>query len=225
MAEELMGDYVAGVPHYEPKDLRRWLVLVVTWMTILAGMAVILRYVSRRIRKQKLWWDDYMIAFSMVWNWVVVGIGFAMFIEGVGYHADTLPDKAIYNISKWLLVTEIIYVWNLCWTKLSLLFMYYRIFHFPFFKMQVMAVGCFVVTWAITISFLFTFICVPVEKLWRPELEGRCVSELGVWLANASSTIFSDIMILLLPIPQIWKLQLKKIEKVGLTMVFSLGFL
>ena len=225
MAEELMGEYVAGVPHYEPEALRRWLVLVVAWMTILAGMAVILRYVSRRIRKQKLWWDDYMIAFSMVWNWVVVGIGFAMFIEGVGYHADSLSDEAIYNISKWLLVTEIIYVWNLCWTKLSLLFMYYRIFRFPFFKIQVMAVGCFVVTWAITISFLFTFICVPVEKLWKPELDGRCVSELGVWLANASSTIVSDITILLLPIPQIWKLQLKKIEKVGLTMVFGLGFL
>lgn len=155
----------------------------------------------------------------------MVGIGFAMFIEGVGYHADTIGEKAVANISKWLLVTEIIYVWNLAWTKLSLLCMYYRIFRFPFFKKQVICVGAYVVIWAVCVSFLFTFICVPVEKLWHPDIEGRCVSELGVWLANASSTIFSDVIILLLPIPQVWRLQLKTFEKVGLTLVFGLGFL
>lgn len=103
--------------------------------------------------------------------------------------------------------------------------MYYRIFHTPFFKKMVIAVGTYVICWAITITFLFTFICVPVQKLWRPEIPGHCVSELGVWLANASSTIFSDIMILLLPIPQVWKLNLRTPEKVGLTVVFGLGFL
>ncbi len=160
-----------------------------------------------------------------MWNWVVLGIGFAMYIEGVGYHVDSLSQHAVHNISKWLLITEIIYIWNLCWTKLSLLMMYYRIFHLPGFKKQVIAVGAFVVCWAITISFLFTFICKPVEKLWIPELEGKCLNEVGVWLANASSTIFSDIVILLLPIPQIWRLHLKKSEKIGLTVVFGLGFL
>ena len=148
-----------------------------------------------------------------------------MFIEGVGNHVDQISDEATMNISKWLLITEIIYVWNLCWTKLSLLFMYYRIFHFSQFKKLVIGAGCFVIAWAITVSFLFIFICVPVEKLWRPEVPGHCVSELGVWLANAGSTMFSDILILLLPIPQIWRLHLKKYEKVGLTVVFGLGFL
>ncbi|KAG8410067.1 hypothetical protein J3459_007766 [Metarhizium acridum] len=148
-----------------------------------------------------------------------------MFIEGVGYHADEVGERAVANISRWLLITEIIYVWNLCWTKLGLLCMYYRIFRFPLFKGQVAGVGAFVVLWAVCVSFLFTFICVPVEKLWRPAIEGRCVSELGVWLANASSTIFSDVVILLLPIPQVWRLQLKTLEKVGLTLVFGLGFL
>ncbi|KAM3432877.1 hypothetical protein NHJ13734_006690 [Beauveria thailandica] len=162
--------------------------------------------------------------FSMMWNWVVLGIGFAMYIEGVGYHVNSLSKHAVHNISKWLLITEVIYIWNLCWTKLSLLMMYYRIFRLPGFKKQVIAVGTFVVCWAISSSFLFTFICKPVEKLWIPELPGTCINEVGVWLANASSTIFSDIVILILPIPQIWRLHLKRSEKTGLTMVFGLGF-
>lgn len=124
-----------------------------------------------------------------------------MYIDGVGYHAIDLPIKAVEDISMWLLVTEIIYVWNLCWTKISLLLLYYCVFRFPFFKKRVVIACTYVITWAVSISFLFTFICVPVQKLWRPELPGYCVSELGVWLANASSTIFSDIAILLLPIP------------------------
>ncbi|KAM3453642.1 hypothetical protein MY3296_003673 [Beauveria thailandica] len=151
--------------------------------------------------------------------------GFAMYIEGVGYHVNSLSKHAVHNISKWLLITEVIYIWNLCWTKLSLLMMYYRIFRLPGFKKQVIAVGTFVVCWAISSSFLFTFICKPVEKLWIPELPGTCINEVGVWLANASSTIFSDIVILILPIPQIWRLHLKRSEKTGLTMVFGLGFL
>ncbi|KID75583.1 uncharacterized protein G6M90_00g046370 [Metarhizium brunneum] len=221
---ELEGSHVPGVPQYEPREQRKWLVLVVAWMTTLAALAVMARLWCRRIRNQPFWWDDYLIMFSTIWNWAVVGVGFAMFIEGVGYHADEVGERAVANISMWLLVTEIIYVWNLCWTKLGLLCMYYRIFRFPLFKRQVVAVGGFVVLWAVCVSFLFTFICVPVEKLWRPAVEGRCVSELGVWLANASSTIFSDVVILLLPIPQVWRLQLKTLEKVGLTLVFGLGF-
>lgn len=148
-----------------------------------------------------------------------------MFIEGTGYHEWQLAPTATINISRWLLVTEIVYIWNLCWTKLSLLFMYYRIFHFRFFKIRAIIIGSFVIIWAITISFLFTFICVPVEKLWKPNTPGRCVSVLGVWLANSSATIFSDIAILCLPMPQVWKLQLRTVEKVGLMLVFSLGFL
>ena len=103
--------------------------------------------------------------------------------------------------------------------------MYYRIFHIQGFKKRAIFVGCFVILWAVTVSFLFTFICVPVEKLWKPEIEGHCIDTLGVWLANASSTILTDTIILLLSIPHVWVLQLKTIEKIGLTIVFSLGFL
>ena len=160
-----------------------------------------------------------------VWNWVVVAIALAMYALGAGYHSDTVGPENVANISRLLLVAEIIYIWHMCWTKLSVLVMYYRIFRIPHFKKLVIAVGTFVIIWAVTATFLFTFICVPPQKLWYPDMPGHCVSEMGVWVANASSTIFSDIAILTLPIPQVWKLHTKRAEKIGLTMVFGLGFL
>lgn len=55
-----------GLPGYNPENLQPWTVQVVTAMTILAVGCVALRIVSRRLRKQKLEWDDRMIIFSVV---------------------------------------------------------------------------------------------------------------------------------------------------------------
>jgi hypothetical protein len=55
-----------GLPGYDPDNIQPWLVQVVTAMTILVVVSVALRLVSRRIMGQKLWWDDWMILFSMV---------------------------------------------------------------------------------------------------------------------------------------------------------------
>lgn len=143
----------------------------------------------------------------------------------MGIHADLVDVEDIVMMAKWLVVAEVLYAWNLGWTKLSLLLMYYRIFRVPYFKRMAWGVGAFVMAWVVCITFLFIFICVPVEKLWYPHLPGRCINQVGTWIANAASTIFTDLVILLMPIPPIWKLQLKQIEKIGLTFAFSLGFL
>lgn len=145
--------------------------------------------------------------------------------EGMGLHADTIPVENVVMIAKLLVVAEILYVFNLVWTKISFLLMYYRIFHIPFFKKWAYIVGGFVIIWVITITFVFIFICVPVQKLWYPEIPGRCVNQVGTWIANAASTILTDLAILILPIGQVWRLQLGKREKIALTFAFGLGFL
>lgn len=63
---ELDGIYVSGVPHYSPDGMRKWIILCVSWMSVLSITAVSLRFYSRHLKRQKLWWDDYLIAFSMV---------------------------------------------------------------------------------------------------------------------------------------------------------------
>ncbi|CEI68396.1 unnamed protein product [Fusarium venenatum] len=227
-----------GLPGFDRNNIQPWTVEVVVSMTILALASCGLRLYSRHLKAQKLWWDDYVILFSMVrythalkiksnnleaWNLVVVGFIFAMHSCGMGLHADKVPMDQIVMMAKWLVVAEVLYAWNLGWTKLSLLLMYYRIFRVPYFKKMAWIVGTFVFAWVITITFLFIFICVPVAKLWYPDLPGHCINQVGTWIANAASTIFTDIVILCLPIPPIWKLQLGRSEKLGLTAAFAIG--
>lgn len=156
---------------------------------------------------------------------MVVGFIFAMYSSGMGIHADKVPMDDIVQMAKFLVVAEVLYVYNLVWTKLSILLMYYRIFHFGYFKKWAYGIGAFIIAWVITITFLFIFICVPVQKLWYSELPGHCINQVGTWIANAASTIISDLVILLLPLPQVWSLQLRVTEKIAVTLAFSLGFL
>jgi len=143
----------------------------------------------------------------------------------MGIHADLLDPADIVMMAKWLVVAEILYAFNLGWTKISLLMMYYRIFHIPYFKKMAWAVGTFVMVWVVTITFLFIFICVPVAKVWYPDLPGKCINQVATWIANAASTIFTDLIILLMPLPPLWGLKLGKREKIGLTAAFGLGSL
>ncbi|KAK4148365.1 putative integral membrane protein [Chaetomidium leptoderma] len=221
MAESVLP----GIPGYDADNLQPWTVAVVASMTVLATVAVALRLLSRHLKAQKLWWDDYMIIFSQLWNFVTVVFIFMMHKYGMGIHADKLQMSDIVLMAKFLLVAEILYVYNLVWSKISILLMYYRIFRFPYFKKMAYGIGAFIIAWVITITFLFVFICVPVAKVWDPELPGHCIDQVGTWVANAASTILSDLGILILPIPQVWKLQLRRPEKIGVTVAFCLGFL
>jgi len=165
------------------------------------------------------------LTLTQIWNLLVVGFIFAMYSAGMGIHADKVPLDDIVLMAKFLVVAEILYVFNLVWTKLGILLMYYRIFRFPYFKKIAYVIGAFIIAWVITITFLFIFICVPVEKLWHPDLPGHCIDQVSTWIANATSTILSDVTILILPIPQVWKLHLQRLEKLGAILAFGLGFL
>jgi nicotinamide riboside transporter PnuC len=49
-------------------NLKPWMIATVSSVTVLAFVAVCLRLLSRYERKQQLWWDDWMIIWSMVCN-------------------------------------------------------------------------------------------------------------------------------------------------------------
>ena len=129
---------------YDAENIQPWTIAVVVSMTVLALLAVGLRLLSRFAARQRLWWDDWMILFSMAWNLAVVGFVLAMYASGMGLHATAVSTSSIVLMAKFLLVAEILYAWNLCWTKLSVLLMYFRIFRFSYFRTAGITIGTFV---------------------------------------------------------------------------------
>lgn len=62
------------------------------------------------------------------------------------------------------------------------------------------------------------FGCAPIVKYF-----GHCVISIEVGLAYGSLNFICDLFIIVLPLPMIWRLQLSRKEKLGVTLIFMSG--
>lgn len=112
-------------------------------------------------------------------------------------------------------VTWAIAIWAL---KISLLLFYKRIFIHKSVRMAAYALMVITTLFCIG-NLLFSFLnC-------RPLTASVCGNQHAGWLSTGSINLVTDVAILSLPIPSVWHLQLPRVTKVALTMVFGIGFL
>lgn len=111
-------------------------------------------------------------------------------------------------------------------TKISILLLYLRIFIQKWLR-----IGCYVLLALVTtyglISVFYSsvFQCTPVSKAYHKSIPGHCIDVRKTWQANAGFNIASDLMILVLPMPAIYSLQMTIKHKLGLIFLFGLGSL
>lgn len=65
--------------------------------------------------------------------------------------------------------------------------------------------------------------CRPIRAFWDRDIEHVCISNHVAWLSYALINIITDFIILLLPVQQVLRLQLKIRDKVAVIMIFLLG--
>ena len=66
--------------------------------------------------------------------------------------------------------------------------------------------------------------CVPVQAAWNPEVHGKCISIYELYIGQAIPNVVTDVVILLLPLQPLWKLRIRKFQRVLLIGVFVLGY-
>ena len=112
--------------------------------------------------------------------------------------------------------------------KLSVLLLYRRIFIGPYFKIYSAIMIALVALWCTSFFFATAFQCGTNIAYWwtsTATIHEYCVDTARAELALAISDIITDIMILAIPLPMIWKLHLTPGQKVGLYFIFLLGLL
>ena len=68
--------------------------------------------------------------------------------------------------------------------------------------------------------------CLPVYSIWdRYIADRKCMDETAVAYSSAALSILEDIAILLLPITQVWQLNVDRRRQLGLIAIFSIGSL
>lgn len=110
-------------------------------------------------------------------------------------------------------------------TRSSILFFYRRIFISKRFTIMVWVVLSMVIGYFISCSIAAVFGCEPVSWFWNRDQPGHCMDEIMFFKVNGILNLILDLIVLLLPIPMLWRLQMYTKKKIALSLIFSLGLL
>ena len=149
-----------------------------------------------------------------------------MIALGFGRHESSIPIG--YELEQLRVLFGLYIFYNLCITlpKISVLLFYARalgtrvkLFKYALWFTHFLVIGCF-----IAMGFFTIFLCNPVEKQWQPSIPGRCHSITDLWLSSTISSVVIDLILLLLPLPMLWRLQMKRPKRILIMAVFAFGY-
>ncbi|CAF9905470.1 MAG: hypothetical protein ALECFALPRED_000631 [Alectoria fallacina] len=107
--------------------------------------------------------------------------------------------------------------------KISTLLLFARIFPGQKFQRMLWAVGLFISTYSSIMVIAMIFQCRPLNRVWDPTVKAECIEINKVWIVMGSLNVVTDFLLLCLPLPQIWKLQMRRETKLQLISIFSIG--
>lgn len=215
---------------------------------MISWVAVGLRLHTRLRVVREPWWDDLFVLLAAMMNLVSViaflsgkipyivrtGLHSANNISGVKYG---LGHHLIYVINhlptmmKYLYVTNAAYHTTTALIKISLLTQYLRLFRAGTLRYVTMVLLFTVAGWGLAFMFLAWFPCLPVSGFWNRTAESKCygfgyrsVDEAKMTLLLfASTNMFFDIVIFLIPLTEFFRPGLRKKQIVAMAGLFTMG--
>ena len=107
-------------------------------------------------------------------------------------------------------------------TKFSILLFYSRIFKERGFKILLWATTGLVTVWFLAIETTVIAECQPIHALWDFS-PGHCINLASFFQGSGIPNVILNTIILILPLPMIWTLQIERSQKIALSSVFLLG--
>ncbi|KAF2497887.1 hypothetical protein BU16DRAFT_559613 [Lophium mytilinum] len=205
-------------------------VAVAVTFAAIATISVTLRLFARRKKRLQLEWDDYSIFLALVCFLGLVGCDIVGVVHGgVGLHVTEVVGKygrqPLTIFAKDLIAVQILWATSLMFTKTSILFFYTRIFTVPAFRLAARIIGVVVVLWALSVIICGFLLCRPFAFNWDQTIpNGHCGNQILSYELTGAFNICTDVIVLALPLPLIWNLQMKRANKIGLLGVFTVGF-
>ena len=123
------------------------------------------------------------------------------------------------------MILEVLYSMSIFLIKLSWLFLLHRIFPGRRLVRLTWAIGSVITAYTIIQIVCVILHCIPVRALWETQVPAHCINLDDVFITCGSLNIGTDIAILCLPMPDLWKLKVSTRQKVQLTFMFLLGSL
>lgn len=68
-------------------------------------------------------------------------------------------------------------------------------------------------------------LCRPFAYNWNKSIDGSCADTKKAWVSAGIINFLIDFIIIHMPMPLLWKLQLPVMKKIGITVIFHIGAL
>lgn len=178
----------------------------------------------------ELGWDDYTVILTLF-----AGVPSVVLIDrgalpnGLGRDVWTLPFDRITEFVRWLYVLEILYFFQMTLLKLTLLFFFLRIFPKGLIRNLIIGTIVFTGLYGLTFVVIAIFQCRPISHYWvnwdKEHNDGQCINVNALAWSNAIISIVLDIWMLVLPLYEVFRLQLTLRKKLSVAVMFLVGTL
>ncbi|KAJ9603801.1 hypothetical protein H2200_011987 [Cladophialophora chaetospira] len=193
-------------------------------LVVVATSLVVARFWTRIAINNMLGRDDWCVLMALAIAITMTGLFYGEAENGFGLHKADVSKEHFLQAWKYFLACQVLYKAAVLFAKLSMLFLYLRIFASHNFRIAAYAVMFICVGTAIGTILPTIFACQPIRKAWIPTEPGKCIWLPGIWYASSSINIATDLMIIVLPFAQMRLLKVPKFQKLSLVALFSLGF-
>jgi ABC-type sulfate transport system permease component len=102
---------------------------------------------------------------------------------------------------------------------------YLRVFPGTGFRLAVKLIMVYLVLYTIIFLSLIIFQCSPVNYAWDKTLDGKCINMTALTYAGSIFATITDIGLILLPVNELRKLQMGRVKKFGVMVIFIVGCL
>ncbi|KAL4965977.1 uncharacterized protein BDV14DRAFT_199428 [Aspergillus stella-maris] len=192
---------------------------------VLCCIAVALRLAARLLRAN-IGLDDATALVALASVIAISVIGLINSERGLGKDIWLIAFDDITKFLQSFFAVEALYVVTVALTKISMLLLYLRLFPGERFRLASKVVLAFTIAWGLGCLFATIFLCRPVSyfwHMWDGEHEGSCGDHEALLWGGAVINIVLDVVIIVLPLPTVFKLQMKAEKKVWVFVVFLVG--
>ncbi|KAK1633934.1 hypothetical protein BDP81DRAFT_379221 [Colletotrichum phormii] len=192
-------------------------------LPVITILIVALRCLARLQFTNQLWWDDWTALIALAFLIVVSGLGYANAAMGFGLHYWDIDPENGKTILQIFYVLQMLYVFIQVFAKASIACFYSRVFTNRKFRLAVKFYMVFLFSHGFMFLLLTVFQCLPIQSIWNRSIQGHCLNMSAISYAGAACSIIEDIILIVIPIPELMKLQLGKKKRLALVCMFAIG--
>ncbi|KAI1169843.1 hypothetical protein F4777DRAFT_162342 [Nemania sp. FL0916] len=201
------------------------IIAVIITLTALAFLIVCVR-VAGKLSIHQFELDDALVCISMLLS-LLEAVATYMFIkvDFVNIRPQNIPLYDYMVPLMWNYAIEILYTPILALVKTSILLLLLRLFgEKRGVRRFIIGVNVANLGMMVIIFIGAVLQCIPLNKIWQPELKGKCINKKILFAVGSSFNIFTDLLILGLPLKIFICLKIPRQTKIALMIIFLLGF-